>query len=169
MKPLDPPDSQHLNGAQGWLKLGNHIEANEELERITPLNRAHPDVLQVRWRIYAAAGTWDTCLDIATALTEMVPERRFGWLHRARSLDKLGRTAEAKDLLVLVLDTFEVNATFPYHLARFCCRLGQVDEARTGLQQAFEVAQETGALDRLKLRALDDPDLEPIWKPSSNA
>jgi hypothetical protein len=29
---------------------------NEELEKITPLNRAHPDVLQVRSGIYAAAG-----------------------------------------------------------------------------------------------------------------
>jgi hypothetical protein len=54
---LDPADHHHLQAAQGWLELGNHTEANEELERITPLNRAHPDVLQVRWRIYAAAGT----------------------------------------------------------------------------------------------------------------
>jgi len=49
---LEPPDSLHLQAAQGGLDLGNHVEANEELERITPQLRAHPDVLQVRWRIY---------------------------------------------------------------------------------------------------------------------
>ncbi|MGA2862948.1 MAG: hypothetical protein ABSF95_00505 [Verrucomicrobiota bacterium] len=26
-------------------------------------NRAHPDVLQVRWRAYADAQNWDACLD----------------------------------------------------------------------------------------------------------
>jgi hypothetical protein len=28
--------------AQGWLELGNHIEAIEELENIAPQLRAHP-------------------------------------------------------------------------------------------------------------------------------
>jgi hypothetical protein len=36
MKPLTPPNSLHLQAAQGWLELGNHIEANQELEKITP-------------------------------------------------------------------------------------------------------------------------------------
>jgi hypothetical protein len=48
MKPLEPPDSLHLQAAQGWLELGSHIEANEELEKIAPQLRAHPDVLKVR-------------------------------------------------------------------------------------------------------------------------
>jgi hypothetical protein len=34
--PIEPPDSLHLLAAQGWLELGNHLEANEELEKITP-------------------------------------------------------------------------------------------------------------------------------------
>ncbi len=34
MRPVAPPDSLHLQAAQGWLELGNHIEANEELENI---------------------------------------------------------------------------------------------------------------------------------------
>jgi hypothetical protein len=40
MNPLEPPDSIHLQAAQGWLDLGNPIEANEELEKIAPQNRA---------------------------------------------------------------------------------------------------------------------------------
>ena len=34
MKSLQPPDSYYLRAAIGWLELGNHLEANEELEKI---------------------------------------------------------------------------------------------------------------------------------------
>ena len=36
MKRLPPSDLRHLTAAEGWPELGNHFEANEELERITP-------------------------------------------------------------------------------------------------------------------------------------
>lgn len=58
------PDTHHLAAAQGWLQLGNHVEANEELEQIAPSLRSHPDVLELRWQIYAKAEKWDACLDI---------------------------------------------------------------------------------------------------------
>jgi hypothetical protein len=48
MKPLESPDSHHLQAAVGCLELGNWSEANEELENITPQMRVHPDVLAVR-------------------------------------------------------------------------------------------------------------------------
>ena len=63
MKPLSPPDSHHLHAAQGWVELGNHAEANEELEQIAPQLRAHPDVLEVRWHIYSHVNKWDACVD----------------------------------------------------------------------------------------------------------
>jgi hypothetical protein len=55
VKPLDPPDSLHLRAAQGWLELGDHLEANSELDKITAFLRSHPDVLELRWQIYAKA------------------------------------------------------------------------------------------------------------------
>ena len=45
----------HLTAAQGWLELGNHEEAFEELEQIDAPLRGHPDVLEVRWGIYASS------------------------------------------------------------------------------------------------------------------
>ena len=50
---MQPPNSHHLEAAQGWLELGNHEEANEELELIDAPLRSHPDVLEARWGIYA--------------------------------------------------------------------------------------------------------------------
>ncbi|MCI0351424.1 MAG: hypothetical protein L0Z53_18530 [Acidobacteriales bacterium] len=69
MQPLLTDDTRHLEAAQGWLDLGNWQEANEELEKITPTLRAHPDILELRCRIYAAAKRWQECEDwLARAL-----------------------------------------------------------------------------------------------------
>ena len=86
---MQPPDNYHLEAAEGWLELGNHIEANEELERITPLMRAHPYVLEMRWNIYAKAKKWEMAAEVAHALTTMLPENSFGWIHWAYSLHEL--------------------------------------------------------------------------------
>lgn len=42
LKDLPLPDRRHLEAAEGWFELGNHLEANEELENITPQLRALP-------------------------------------------------------------------------------------------------------------------------------
>ncbi len=67
MRALQPPDRIHLQAAQGWLGLGDHVEAHEELEEIAPELRAHPAVLKLQWEIYAAAKKWDAALFIAAA------------------------------------------------------------------------------------------------------
>ena len=52
---MHPPNSHHLEAAEGWLELGNHEAAFDELEEIEPKLRGHPEVLEVRWRIYEMA------------------------------------------------------------------------------------------------------------------
>ncbi len=49
IKPLEPPDSFHLEAAMGWLELGNHLEANEELmpERVNSAKKDRVGVRQV--------------------------------------------------------------------------------------------------------------------------
>ena len=53
MNALTLSDTHHLSAAQGWLELGSHLEADKELDEITPELRVHPDVLEIRWQIYA--------------------------------------------------------------------------------------------------------------------
>src|SRR5664280_998989 len=160
MKPLEPPDSIHLQAAQGWLELGNHIEADAELDNITPQLRAHPAVLEVRWEIYAKAKKWDACLDIASALVQMVPDHPLGWIHRWFCLHELKHTAEARDNLLRVVDKFPINATMRYNLACYECQLGRLEQAKEWLKKAFAL----GNARKMKLAALDDPDLQPLWK-----
>jgi Flp pilus assembly protein TadD len=160
MTELQTPDSHHVHAAQGWLELGNHIEADAESDNITSSLRAHPDVLNVRWGIYAAAKKWEAALDIAAALVQLDPEDPLGWVHRSYALHELKRTAEARDNLLRVVDKFPVSATIRYNLACYECQLGRLEQARQWLEKAFAL----GDGRKMKLAALDDPDLQPLWK-----
>jgi GNAT superfamily N-acetyltransferase len=160
MPPLQPPDTMHLLAAQGWLELGNHVEANEELERITPQNRAHPGVLEVRWAICAAAKKWEAALDIASALIQLMPHHSLGWINRSFALHELNRTAEARETLLPVVDKFPDEPALRYNLACYECRLGHLEQAKDWLEKAFRI----GKARKIKSMALKDPDLEPLWK-----
>jgi tetratricopeptide (TPR) repeat protein len=164
MNPLEPPDTHHLLAAQGWLELGNHLEANEELEKITASLRAHPAVLAVRWEIYVTAKKWEAAVDIAAAIIQLDPEDPVGWVHRSYALHELKRTAEARDNLLRVVDKFPISATMRYNLACYECQLGRLEQSKNWLEKAFEVGDAT----QIKLMALEDPDLEPLWKNIGN-
>lgn len=85
-------DQRYLEAAQGWLGLGDHVEANNELDNITAAFRAHPDVLKVRYEVYAAAKKWEMAAEIAQAICKLMPENVFGFVHLAYSLHELKRT-----------------------------------------------------------------------------
>lgn len=162
MKPLAWPDAHYLQAAEGWLELGNHLEAFQELECITPQLRAHPDVLKMRWDIYAKAKHWFAAMNVATGLVNMLPGDVSGWIHRSFALHELKRTAEARDLLLPAVTKFPKNATIPYNLACYETQLGNLVEGRAWLEKAFTL----DTTKELKLNFLSDPDLEPLWKTS---
>ncbi len=159
MKPLDSPDIFNLQAAQGWLELGNHLEATAEFERIYPTLGAHPDVFAVRRLIYAKAEQWEACVDIGVALVKLAPENPIHWLHRSCAHHRLNRTEEAADLFLLAAVKFPDDWRICYDLGCYACQLGNHDEAWDWLEDAFGL----GDPKKVKLMALDDPDLEPFW------
>jgi tetratricopeptide (TPR) repeat protein len=136
-----------------------HAEANEELERIAPLFRAHPDVLEVRWHIFARARKWEACVDLAEAIVKCDPTRQDAWIHRSFALHELKRTQEAFDSLLPVAGKFPEVWVIPYNLACYCAQLGRLDNARGWLEQAMSIDEKT-----VKRVAIDDPDLMPLWE-----
>lgn len=68
---LTTSDQFHIRAAQGWLKLGDHISAFEELELVEPLHRAEPEVLKLRWMIYAKAERWEPAFHVANGMTRV--------------------------------------------------------------------------------------------------
>src|SRR5579872_1828414 len=97
---LEPPDLHHLNAAEGWLGLGDHLEATAELLQITPDLNAHPKVLEVRWHLHAKAREWNACVLVAEKLVKAAPDCPHGWLSRSAALYYSRRTQEAHDLLL---------------------------------------------------------------------
>jgi len=158
MKEFGPPDMFHLRAASGWLELGNHLEANEELEKIEPKLRAHPDVLEIRWQIYAKEKKWEACVDISLAVMKTAPDRPEGWIHHSFALHELKRTQEAFDNLLSVADKFLDGWTIPYNLACYCSQLGRIEEARSWFKKA--VAMDDKQVAKI---GIDDPDLKPLW------
>lgn len=159
IKPLGHPDILHLRAAEGWMEIGNHhLEADKELDKITAPLRGHPDVLQIRWHVYAHAEKWEACLDIATALVKLAPDSSDGWVHRSYSLHQLKRTQEAFDILLPALEKFPRVWNVPYNLACYCAQLGRLDEAKSWFKKAMAIDEHT-----VKREALDDPDLIPLW------
>jgi tetratricopeptide (TPR) repeat protein len=159
MEHLQPPDSRPFSAAIGWLGLGDWREANAELAKITPALRAHPDVLEMRLQIYDKVKQWEPCVDIGNALVKAAPNRSFGWLHRSFALHELYRTQEAADLLKPATYFFPKEWLIRYNLACYACQLGKRKEAWKWLEFAFDL----GHPKIVKLMALDDPDLEPLW------
>lgn len=157
MSTLPDIDARHLRAATGWLELGNDVEANEELEKISPAMRSHPDVLETRWKIYAKAEMWEAAAVVSEALTRVVPERAQSWLSHSYSLRRSKGVQAAWDFLLKASLRFLDEPLLPYTLACYACQLGNLAESREWLLKAFE---QSG--DKLKIQAMHDPDLEPL-------
>lgn len=157
---LQPPDTHHLSAAEGWLELGNHHEALNELNLVSPAEQGRVEVLGLRWSVSAQLKLWESCVTIAERIIELSPKDEFGWIHRSYALHELKRTSEARDLLLSALKRFSKNETIPYNLACYECQLGNLDEARDWLRRAMKLRKPA----RIKTQALEDPDLKPLWK-----
>jgi predicted Zn-dependent protease len=159
MQKLEPPDSHHLSAAQGWLGLGDWISANQELDKINAEHCAHLSVLQVRLQIYAAAKQWAMAAGIARALAVTNPDQPSGWIDWAYALYELGRTNEARSVLLSVVDKFPKEHLIRYCLACYACQLGNLKEALDWLEKAKSLTEPK----EVKELVLKNPYLKPLW------
>ncbi|MGN6552849.1 MAG: tetratricopeptide repeat protein [Verrucomicrobiota bacterium] len=160
MNPLPWPDNHHLEAAEAWLELGNPVEAANEVQRIAPELRLHPEVLNVRWQILSHTKDWETALVVAGAITRLMPGSPVGWIHLSYTLHEMGRTQEAWDNLANVADRFPEDGTIGYNRACYACRLGNLSQARELLSAVLKL----GDAKEIKRVALADTDLKPLWK-----
>ena len=159
MNDLPHPDDQHLEAAEGWLGLGSWRDASGELEQIQPQFRAHPSVLELRYKIYAEAKRWELAVAVAEEVRELLPDEPWGYFYTAFALHELKRTQEAHDALKSVVEKFPGEQIMRYNLACYACQLGNLEEAMHWLKQALALA---GKKD-IRPLALEDPDLKPLW------
>jgi tetratricopeptide (TPR) repeat protein len=161
MDSIEPPDTHHLSAAVGWLELGNESEALSELSKISPERQNNPEVLEVNWLINASKQNWPAALAAARHLVENDPTRSAGWLHRAYALRRVpeGGLQAAWDALFPAAERFPNEPTIPYNLACYACQMDQMETAREWLRKAIQVGNKA----KIKMMALSDSDLKPLW------
>ncbi|MBI5801386.1 MAG: tetratricopeptide repeat protein [Verrucomicrobia bacterium] len=155
MSTLGYPDKHFVNAALGWLDLHTAAEARAELLQISSANAAHPEALEVWWRVHAAELHWDEALRVAELELIAAPDRMSGWVDRSYSLHELRRTQEAREALLPAMKKFPEASLIPYNLACYACQLGNPAEAHQWLRKAIA----RGEKDEIKELALNDPDL----------
>ena len=160
-QPLPHEEAHRVRAAEGWLELGDLAEATKELDSVNSVLRAHPDVLAVRYKIYAQLKDWPMCEQIARALTKITPDHPSGWISLCQCLHFQGKTDEAYDTLRAVLPEFPNLAVMEYDLACYACRLGRIEEARDRLQRALTQSDQA---EDMKRHAKEDPDLKELWE-----
>ena len=153
-------DHHRLRAAEGWLGLGDNVEAALELKEIAPEHQSHPAVLEVRWRIHAQQQDWTSCMDIACVMTTTAPNDAAGWIQLAYAMRRTegGTVQMARDTLDAVVAKFPREPVIHYNLACYYCQLGDLTGALKSLKRAFSVGDEA----QMKLMALEEPDLEPL-------
>ena len=69
------------------------------------------------------------------------------------------KTQEAYDTLKPVVDEFPKEWLMRYNLACYSCQLNNLKEAEQWLEKAIDLAGKN----EIRLMALEDEDLEPLW------
>ena len=75
-----------------------------------------------------------------------------------------GGFEKAKALLLEAAKLFPEDVMIQYNLACYCAQLGQLDAAQEYLHKSYEL----GDAKQIKLVALDDDDLKPLWESEAN-
>jgi len=154
---MDEIVQRALTAAHGYLDLGMHQEAWDELEALPPELRAEDAVLELRIDLYLALEKWAPARVLAESLARQAPENPGWWLLWAYALRRETSIEAAREVLREAADRHADVPLITYNLGCYACVIGEIEEAKGLLMRAFEADPE------LKKVALDDPDLEAIF------
>lgn len=147
----------HIATANGFLELDMLDEAANALEEIEPQLKTRAEVLDVRAEIYCRLSKWEEMATVGKYLAEHYPEDSSHHLTYAFAVRFADSMEAACEILNAVADRFPDDAHFQYTLGGYESLLGLFERAFHHIRRAIE-------LDRsMAKRALDDPDIEPLW------
>jgi tetratricopeptide (TPR) repeat protein len=160
--PLESPDLQHLNAAEGFLTLGMYEDANAELEVIDPFFRSLPEVLEVRLEIYGRTQKWDLMQVVASKLAQHDPGKAQWVILLAYATRRAESIPAAKKILLDAVQAHQGEPIVHFNLACYDCQTGDLESAKEHLKRAFAIEP------KCREMALDDPDLKPLWHAIAN-
>ena len=147
-----------LLAAQGYSELSMFDDALAELDTLTPEIAQEAGAIELRTVILMQAKRWKPALAASRDLCHTAPEKTVGFIHAAFCLHELGRTAEARDILIDGPQSLHAEPTFHYNLACYECRLGNLDLARLHLEKSIELDK------KMRDFAKTDPDLAVLYE-----
>lgn len=144
---------RRIQAAQGYVELGLHPEAREELSKLSQAVAERPDVLEISALCFMGESRWAEALPLTQKLCRMEPKEPGGFIHAAYCLHELGQTHEALDLLARGPASLKTKPVYYYNVGCYLVKLGQKEKALLLLEQSFEMDGD------LRSFAKKDPDL----------
>lgn len=145
-----------ISAACGYAELGMFRESIAELDAIEPRMQNRPEVLHLRLQHLMRKRRWAQALRVSQRLCRAAPDCSAGFLHAGFCLHQLGKTEEAKNLLITGPVALLTEAIYYYNMGCYDALLGNVRDAQTNLQISFKM---DGSFRKL---AKKDPDLKAL-------
>ena len=134
------------------------LEADAELDKIDPFNRAAPGVLALRIAIYRGLEKWELMQEIAKRLADFQPDDIQWTISLAYATRRADSIQAAKGILLNAERKFPKEAAIKYNLACYFCQTGDTEMAKNYLKKAFEIDL------NWRMAALEDEDLKLLWE-----
>ncbi len=145
-----------FRAACGYAELGMTRESVGELDAIDRELQNRPEVLQLRLHHLMQEKRWPQALRVSQKLCRAAPDCSAGFLHAGFCLHELGKTAQAKDLLLKGPAALLQEPIYYYNMGCYDALLGNVNDARNHLETSFKMDSTFREL------AKRDPDLESV-------
>jgi Flp pilus assembly protein TadD len=129
----------HVQAASGYAELGMFRESVAELDAIAPRHQKRPEVLHLRLHYLMRKKRWAAALRISRELCRVAPDCGTGFLHAGFCLHQLGKTAEAKKLLITGPVALLKEPIYYYNMGCYEALLGDVQGARESLLISFKM------------------------------
>ncbi len=162
---MSADDRRQIIAAEGWLELGNVIECLDELSSLATCQRTHPAVLALQWRVHAQTNNWEAAYNVTEILAVVMPNEPQPWLWRAKSIKHMTAdgTAVAIELLEVAATCFPDEPLIAFTIALYTCELMRFGESHRWWKATLAIAKRQGTEKQWKIKALTDPDLQPLW------
>ena len=160
-----------LSRSNGYRELGMFDESILELEAIEfGEDRWHPLVIEARYKTYRDAKQWELAKIMADLLTKRFPDQVEWLINKSEAMREMGDPLGAIQALRDAKDRFLENAEYLFAVGRMHALLGELMEARAGIEPAnrgFAVPGLTTWLPRHSPKPLLSIDFHPIEQAKS--
>lgn len=146
----------HLRAACGYAELGMERESLAELNAIAPAEQELPEVILLRLHHLMRTQSWRRALTLSRKLCRVAPNCGAGYLHAGFCLNQLGRTADARQVLLRGPSVLRREPIFYYNMGCYEALLGNPQNARQHLEISFQMDASFRAI------AKSDPDLKTL-------